>query len=212
MWSLRMSNSSDATDGVHQVLHLPERVPDPLARSRVEDRLQARTRLRVARREHRDLVPGVDEAVGEQRDDALDPAVRLGRNREPDGTDHADSHSARSESARADSGRAKIPEGVRFAAAAHAPMSVIYTPSAIVTRPRSTETDQLRPKARTPSTRRPSSQLGSSSVTFVTSRWRTRSGSIPSSTRTSRIGVPAAQAWGRAAVGYAIGNGVSSRA
>ena len=63
-----------------------------------------------------------------------------------------------------------------------------------------------------PSTRRPSSQLGSSSVTFETSRWRTRSGSIPSSTRTRRIGVPAAQAWGRAAVGYAIGNGVSSRA
>ena len=68
---------------VHRVLHLPVRVPDPLARRRVEDRLEPRPRLRVARREERDVVAGVDEPVREERDDTLGPAVRLRRHGEP---------------------------------------------------------------------------------------------------------------------------------
>ena len=75
---------------VHGVLHLPVRVPDPLARRGVEDRLEASAGLRVARGEERDVVARVDEAVGQQRDDALGPAVRLRRHREPDGADESD--------------------------------------------------------------------------------------------------------------------------
>ena len=77
---------------VHGVLHLPVRVPDPLARRRVEDGLEPRARLRVARREERDVVPGVDEPVREERDDALGSAVRLRRHREPHGADEAYAH------------------------------------------------------------------------------------------------------------------------
>ena len=139
---------------VHGVLHLPVRVPDPLARRGVEDGLEPRARLRVARGEERDLVARVDEPVGQERDHAFGSAVRLRRHRKPNGADKADSH----------------------------------TPSAIVTWPRSTATVHVRPYARTPSIRRPSSQLGSSSVTVETSRCRSRSGSMPRRTRTSRIG------------------------
>ena len=46
----------------------------------------------------------------------------------------------------------------------------IYTPSAIVTWPRSTATVHVLPYALMPSIRNPSSQLGSSSVTVETSR------------------------------------------
>ena len=74
-------------EGVQRVLHLPVRVPDPLARRRVEDGLEPRPRLRVARREERDVVSRIDETVGQERDDALGPAVRLRRHRKPDGTD-----------------------------------------------------------------------------------------------------------------------------
>ncbi len=70
-------------EGVERVLHLPVRVPDPLARRRVEHGLEPRARLRVSRREERDVVPRVDEPVGEERHDPLGPAVRLRRNREP---------------------------------------------------------------------------------------------------------------------------------
>jgi hypothetical protein len=101
-----------------EVLHLPERVADPLAGCGVEDGLEPGLRLRVAGREQRDVVSGVDESVREQRHDPLDPPVRLGRDREPDRADDSDSHCARSRFARAKLDRAKIPEGVRFAAAA----------------------------------------------------------------------------------------------
>ena len=52
---------------------------------------------------------------------------------------------------------------------------------------------------------------GSSSGAWLASTWRRWSGSRPSRTRSSSTGVPAAQACGRAAVGYAIGKGVSER-
>ena len=68
-----------------RVLHLPVRVPDPLARRRVEDGLEPSAGLRVARCEERHVVPRVDEPVGEQCDHPLGPAVRLRRHREPDG-------------------------------------------------------------------------------------------------------------------------------
>ena len=92
VWSCTTSNSSALADRVHGVLHLPVRVADPLARRRLEDRLEPGARLRVAGGEERDVVAGVDEAVREQRDDALGPAVRLGRDGEPDGADDADPH------------------------------------------------------------------------------------------------------------------------
>ena len=75
-----------------RMLHLPVRVPDPLARRRLKDGLEARSGLRVAGREERDVVTRVDEPVREQRDDALGAAVRLGRDREPHWTYEADSH------------------------------------------------------------------------------------------------------------------------
>ena len=83
----------------------------------MEDGLEARTRLRVARREERDVVAGVDETVGEESDHPLGPAVRLRWHREPHGTDKPYAHRARSKSAIADSDRSRIPEGGRFAAA-----------------------------------------------------------------------------------------------
>ena len=111
VWSWTTSNSSALTERVDRVLHLPVRVPDPLARRGVEDGLEPRAGLRVARREERDVVTRVDEPVGEQRDDALGAAVRLRRDREPDGTER--------------------PTLI-------APPVSRHTPSAIVTRPRST--------------------------------------------------------------------------
>ena len=77
---------------VHRVLHLPVRVPDPLARRRVEDGLEPRARLRVARREERHVVARVDEAVREERDDAFGAAVRLRRDGEPHWADESYSH------------------------------------------------------------------------------------------------------------------------
>ena len=77
---------------VQRMLHLPVGVPDPLARRRVEHGLEPGPRLRVARGEERDLVVGVDESVGEERDDPLRAAVRLRRHREPHGTDEAYPH------------------------------------------------------------------------------------------------------------------------
>ena len=81
-------------EGVRRVLQLPVRVPDPLARRRVEDGLEPRPRLRVARGEERDVVAVVDEPVREKRDDALGSSVRLRRNREPRRAHDADPHCA----------------------------------------------------------------------------------------------------------------------
>ena len=58
----------------------------------------------------------------------------------------------------------------------------------------------------------PSRPFGGGSDRTLRSSRRSRSGSRPRSTWSRRMGVPAAQACGRAAVGYAIGNGVSDRA
>ena len=58
----------------------------------VHRRDQLGLRARAAAREQRDVVPGVDEAVGEQRDDELDAAVSGRRDREPHGGDDRDTH------------------------------------------------------------------------------------------------------------------------
>ena len=76
--------------GGQAVLELGERLADPLARRGREDRRQRRLRVRVARSEQRHLVPGVDEPVGEQPDDPLDPPVAGRRHRKPDRADHGD--------------------------------------------------------------------------------------------------------------------------
>ena len=51
-----------------------------------------RLRARAARREQRDVVAGVDEAVGEQRHDELDAAVAGRRHGEPHRCDDGDAH------------------------------------------------------------------------------------------------------------------------
>ena len=76
--------------GGQAVLELGKRLADPRARRGREHRRQRRLRVRVARGEERHLVPGVDEPVGEQPDDPLDPAVAGRRHREPDRADHGD--------------------------------------------------------------------------------------------------------------------------
>ena len=60
-----------------------ERAPDLLARRVVEDGRELRLRVGVAGREEGDVVPVVDEAVREQPDDPLDPAVAARRDGEP---------------------------------------------------------------------------------------------------------------------------------
>ena len=77
---------------VDGVLHLPVRVPDPLARGGVEDGLEPSAGLRVARGEERDVVARVDEPVGQKRHHPLGPTVRLRGHREPHGTNEAYPH------------------------------------------------------------------------------------------------------------------------
>ena len=73
------------------VAQLRQRAADLIARRVLEDRLELRLRTRVARREQRHLVAVVREAVGEQPDDPLDPAVAGGRHREPGRSQDSDS-------------------------------------------------------------------------------------------------------------------------
>ena len=79
-------------EGKDHVPKLPERMTDPLARGSREHGVQPRARLRLARGEERHVVPVGDEPVREQRDDALDASVRLGRDRKPHWTDEPDFH------------------------------------------------------------------------------------------------------------------------
>ncbi len=59
--------------------HLPERVTDPLARSGVKRTRASSAVCELARtRASSPRAPSVDEAVGEQRDDALDPTYASG--------------------------------------------------------------------------------------------------------------------------------------
>ena len=83
-----------AREALERVLELPERLPDPLARGAVEDGVELRAGVRVARGEERDVVTGVREPVGEQRDDPLDPAVARRRDGEPHRAEDGDLHAA----------------------------------------------------------------------------------------------------------------------
>ena len=60
---------------------------------------------RAAAREERDVVPAVDQTVGEQRDDELDPAVAGGRHGEPGRRDLGDPHARRIRGGRASRSR-----------------------------------------------------------------------------------------------------------
>jgi hypothetical protein len=73
-----------------RVIELPERAPDPLARRLLVDVRELRLRARVAGREERYVVAGVDEPVRQEGDDQLDPAVARGGHREPDRAEDRD--------------------------------------------------------------------------------------------------------------------------
>src|SRR5262245_30962526 len=77
--------------------------------------------------------------------------------------------------------------------------------------PSSTRASHPLSKARIPLSRSVPAHDGSSSGSTDRSWWFLRSGRSPSRICRSSTGAPAAQACGRAAVGYAIGNGVSAR-
>ena len=83
------------------VAHLRQRAPDQLARRLLVDVREFRLRQRVAGREQRHVVAGVDEPVREQRDDELDAPVAGRRHGEPDRRQNGDAqlvtHSARPE-------------------------------------------------------------------------------------------------------------------
>ena len=77
--------------GEHMMdLHL--RPPDLGARSDFVDECELRGRARVTRREERDVVSCLDEAVGEERHHPLDPAVARRGHRKPDGREDCDPH------------------------------------------------------------------------------------------------------------------------
>src|SRR5207342_156979 len=75
-----------------RVTKLGRRLADLGRGSLVVDRRELGPRERVAGGEERDVVPGVGEAVGEERDDPLDPAVPHRRDREPDRAQDRDPH------------------------------------------------------------------------------------------------------------------------
>ena len=72
------------------VADLRQRAPDQLARRLLVDVREFRLRQRVAGREQRHVVAGVDESVREQRDDQLDASVAGRRHGEPDRRQNGD--------------------------------------------------------------------------------------------------------------------------
>ena len=72
-----------ALEARERVAHLHLRAADLGARRDLVDPRELRLRARVAGREQRHVVAGVDEPVGEQRHDPLDAAVAGRRHREP---------------------------------------------------------------------------------------------------------------------------------
>ena len=82
-----------ALEARERVADLGLRAADLLARRDCVDERQLGLRVRVAGREQRHVVPRVDETVGEQRDDPLDPAVAGRRNGEPHRREDRDLHS-----------------------------------------------------------------------------------------------------------------------
>ena len=79
-------------EAVQDVPDVGRRLPDLLARSLLVDVVEHCLRPRLPRREQRHLVAGVDETVGEEPDDPLDPAVARGRHREPGRREQCDPH------------------------------------------------------------------------------------------------------------------------
>src|SRR5207253_1452333 len=85
---------------VQHVPEIPERAADLLARRLLVHVLELRLRARLPGREEGDVVPGVDESLGEEPHHPLDAAVAARWHGEPHRREQRDLHAAASTATR----------------------------------------------------------------------------------------------------------------